>query len=283
MTLEKLEALLAEWKTAEPQDVPLTDLRTDPALQPRAIECVGFAQANAEDRRSRDHVVILAHRMASRGVELEPLLVLRTDEGLVVFDGHHRLAAYRAAGRDCAPARIRVAEWQSAVAASKLVNIGGEKLGMHVDQRRDAAWQLLAQLTDKGRHALPPGNSQRGVADLFGIAAGTVNGMVKRLRRRDIEPDSYKSDHRDPGTGWPRWQYARNPRYGDSGQPLRPDQRWQQEVRKLARKLAEAADKHGPGIIRDAVAALREHGMDADEIDDLAHLADEIDPADSDY
>ena len=270
MALETLETLLAEWQRVKPRRVGLGDLRTDPALQPRALDCVGFAQADAEARRSQDHSAVLAARLRSKATDLDPLLVLRTDAGLFVLDGHHRLEAYRLAGRDTIPARVLSAEWTTAVAASKLANIGGEKMTMHQSQRTDAAWQLLAQLTRQGHIGLPVGTSQRAISDRFGIAVGTVNTMVKRLREQAIAPAAFDPGHLDPGTGWPRWQYARQRNYGAEWSPPSPGEQLEEAAAKVARVVAEAHERHGTEVLRRALGALRARGMDAGAIEEWA-------------
>lgn len=276
MALERLEALLTEWRKVKPRRVVLDNLQTDPALQPRALECVGFAQSNAEERRSQDHSAVLAARLRNKATDLDPLLVLQTGAGLFVLDGHHRLEAYRTAGRDTIPARILSAEWGAAVAASKLVNIGAEKMTMHPSQRLDAAWQLLAQVTHQGRLGLPEGTSQRAIADRFGIAGGTVNAMVKRLREQATTPAAFDPGHLDPGTGWPRWQYARRQDYGAEWSPPSPDEQLEADAAKVARAVAEAHERHGPAVLRRALGALRDRGMDAGAIEEWEAFIGEL-------
>ncbi len=280
--MKKLETLLAAWRAAEPQQVALADLHTDPALQARAIECIGWGSQKAEEDHEDNMVMTMAARLKGNPSEqVEPLLVLRrTDGELLVFDGHHRLTACEKAKRDTVPARVQAVDWETAVMASKLVNLGGEKLTMHAEQRADAAWQSLAKMTCRGHTPLPEGVVQRGIATRFGISPGTVNGMLKRLRERSINPATFDPAHCDPGTGWPRWRFARNPNYGKDWAPPDPDAKRQRAVAKLARQIAEAVEKFGPGVLSDAIAMARQNGMDADAIDEAQWLAEEIDPPD---
>lgn len=283
MSLKRLESLLAEWRAIESQEIALDNLRTDPALQPRAPECVGFAQANAEERRTHDHVAVMAARFRKPSAEVEPVLALQADSELFIVDGHHRLEACRLAGRRTIPARILSVDWPTAVAASKLVNLGGEKMTMHQSQRADAAWQLLTRETNRGRAELPAGTSQRSIAERFGIAVGTVNRMVQRLREQSIDPARFDPEHLDPGTGWPRWQHARRVDYGKKWTPPSPDEVLERDAAKVSRAIAEAHARHGMEVLRRATTGLREHGMDAEALYEWETFLQEIEPDDADY
>lgn len=274
--MKNLECLLDEWRETEPQPVAVICLTNNPALQPRAFACVSFSQISAEERRSEDHIRIMVGRMANPSVEVEPVLVLRTGSELVLLDGHHRLEACRRARRATIPARLLSTDMATAVLASKLVNFGGEKMGLHPDQRRDAAWQILSQLTEQGRVELPREITQRAISNQFSISIGNVNAMLRRLRERVIQAGEYQSDHCDPGTGWPRWPYARNRRYGTSWTPPNDDQRRHQVAANLARKIAEAAEKTDTGILREAVSQLMAFGWDACGIEDAQLAAAEL-------
>lgn len=271
---------MADWRAVRPRPVAVDKLRTDPALQPRAMECVGFAQANAEERRSQDHIAVMAARLRDTSAAMEPVLAIRTDAGLYVLDGHHRLEAYRLAKRGTIAARILSADWATAVAASKLVNLGGEKMAMHQSQRADAAWQLLAQVTQHGQRNMPEGTSQRAIAGRFGIALGTVSGMVGRLRERSIDPEAFEPDHRDPGTGWPRWQYARQKNYGAEWSPPSQEEQVTRAAANVARVVAEAHEKYGIDALRRATCAMRDRGMDAAAVREWEEFLGEIDPDD---
>lgn len=282
--MENLKEIIAEWRTIEPQHVAVTDVCIDVALQPRPSACVAFSQVNAEDRRSEDHIRLMTTRLMDSSVEIEPILAIRSDAALILFDGHHRLEACRRARRKLIPARVASIDIRTAVLASKLVNFGGEKLGLHPDQRRDAAWQVMSHLTDRGRAGLPDGVTQRTLAKQFGISLGNVNTMLGRLREGAIEPSQYQSEHCDPGTAWPRWPYARNRRYGAAWTPPTDDQRRKALATKLARTIAEAADKTDVGILREALGQLIAFGWDADAIEDAQLTVTEFGPEEeSDY
>jgi hypothetical protein len=280
--MKEMEELLAGWRKVKPATVALKELRTDDALQPRSMDCVNLAQESAERKRSEDHVAILASRLMSPGSSLEPILAVRTPDGLFVVDGHHRLMASRAAGRDEIQVRTLSLPWDEAVIASKFVNFGGEKMGVHTEQRRDAAWQWLASVTKRGTCPLPSGISQRAVAVRFSISVGNVNNMLGRLREGSIEAGAYKEDHRDPGTGWPRWRYVRNPAYGTEWTPPTEEERIETEGLKLALKIADAIERFGDGVVRSATRHLRERGGDPGDLEEaLDYLASP--DADEDY
>ena len=156
---------------------------------------------------------------------------------------------------------------------SKVVNYGGEKLRLHSDQRADAAWQTITDMTGRGRRKLPKGISQRDLEARFGVSLGTVNKMLDRLRQQAIDPANYAPDHCDPGTGWPRWRHARNVTYGTDRFHLPALARLQKAAAGLARKVAEFYAKEGGAGLALAVAMLREQGMDEEALSALEDLS----------
>ena len=203
--METTDELLQRWRTQPASAVELRSLKTDPALQPRSTDCVSLARQGAIEAQSTDHIRCMALQLKASNAEPEPVLVARLPQGLFIVDGHHRLAACKRARRDTIPARVITVERHAAVMVSKVVNYGGEKLRLHSDQRADAAWQTITDMTGRGRRKLPKGISQRDLEARFGVSLGTVNKMLDRLRQQAIDPANYAPDHCDPGTGWPRW------------------------------------------------------------------------------
>jgi hypothetical protein len=157
-----IEQTLQRLQVAKVRHVPLADLKTDEALQPRDSRIVPFREKEQVESRSEASIDLLFQvLMASLSVELEPLLATEMDGRLWVVDGHHRLKAYRRAKRETAPVRAMPMERQRAVLVSKLVNCVGRALEMHSEQRRDAAWQYLNAITRQATQPLPEGNRTR--------------------------------------------------------------------------------------------------------------------------
>src|SRR6185312_6206370 len=131
---------------------------------------VPYADKARTEASSEDHTgtMLLALR-ASKEVQLEPVLLAEIDGGLLVVDGHHRLSAYQRAQRETIPARVTPMGRRMAVMVSKLVNCEGRALAMHREQRAEAAWQYLAEVTRRGALGLPVGESLRTVWKQFGI------------------------------------------------------------------------------------------------------------------
>lgn len=283
--METTDELLQRWKAQPAQMIELRSLKTNPALQPRATACVSLARLGAVEAQSADHVRCMALQLKASNAEPEPVLVAQLPQGLFIVDGHHRLAACKLAGRTSVPARVLEVGRHAAVIASKVVNYGGEKLRLHGDQRADAAWQTITDMTDRGRRRLPKGTSQRSLEARFGVSLGTINRMLERLRQQAIDPASYDDDHRDPGTGWPRWRHARNDSYGTDRFHLPAPARLQRVAAGLARKIAEFYDKEGLGGLQLAIATLREQGMDEEALSALEDLSGylEGEEGESDY
>jgi hypothetical protein len=188
--VKKMQELLASWQTQPVTQLGLAEVRTDTSLQPRSDACISLAHVRSEMKRSEDHARVIAARLLTPAVELEPILVGRTEGSLFVVDGHHRWQASRLAGRSHVPAKVMEIDWTDAVMVSKVVNFGAEKMGMHHGQRQDACWQLLAQQTQRGTQRLPKGITQEAIAQQCAISTGNVSSMMKRLKERTIDPES---------------------------------------------------------------------------------------------
>ncbi len=271
--MKELISLLGAWRGTKVTRVVVSTIVTDDALQARASECLPPGALSADTKQRALHVQGMTAQLADSRTNLEPVLLWKRGDALVLFDGHHRVSAYRKAGRHTIPARLLDADRDTIVQASKLVNVGGEKLGLHPEQRRDAAWQLMAQLTDRGRRPLPI--SQRALAASMGLSVGVVNSMTKKLMATD--PGSFTAHELDPATGWPRWCYARRDREPSNEVPA-TTALWHARAHKLAASLADAMERDGPDILREALGLLRDHGADPDAIADAEAYLQEVAP-----
>ncbi|WP_053096319.1 ParB/RepB/Spo0J family partition protein [Frateuria defendens] len=278
---ETLDALAA----AEVQHLSLASLQTDEALQPREARMVPYREQTRVQVRSDEHTGTLRLALeASHSIQLEPLLVAQLDGGLFVVDGHHRLRAYRLAGRETVPVRVVPMGHREAVMVSKLVNCSGRALEMHAEQKRDAAWQYLAEVTKRGTDELPAGESLRTIAGRFGVARTTIDRMRDRLPA--VSPADYPEAAHDPGTGFPRWRYVREAGAGwpDMENYMSAEQLTQHEAEKLARKIGALLDKASPEATRRALAMLANEAKSAaSNADALAFLAETAEPEDEGY
>jgi len=242
VSMERLEALLAEWRATPPLQVSLGSIRQADAYQPRNLRLAPYKHRGRLEEASAEHVADLAAKLGD-GRDLDPLLVARIDGALYLIDGHHRTKAYRRVSRSSAPARIRDCTESEALMASKAVNCDGVKLPMHVEQRREAAWQYLAMLTAKGCRTVPEGASLRAVARIFGTSKDTVARMVKKLAQ--VNPRDYSPEACDPGTGWPQWKHVKGNTFRDAFLDQPADARLAHRAEKLATKLGREIERYG--------------------------------------
>lgn len=211
----RFEKTLQQYKTAPSCMLATASVTTMPALQPRDLRLVPLKDKARSDESSQHHITSLRLLLeASQTTELDPLLVadvnpsnVEVHKQLYVVDGHHRLQAYRLAGRRQVPAIVLPVDIRTAAFVAKLANCSGRSLPMHREQCRDAAWQYISELTQRGKTSLPEGESLRSVAARFGISKNTVSSMVSSLARVDL--DDFPPSTLDAGTGWPRWRYVR--------------------------------------------------------------------------
>lgn len=237
--MENLERELAEWRSTPARELSLSKVKIDPAFQPREMRLVRFRDWSKTEARSREHVDMMRrHLEANTGNTVEPILAADVDGVLYLVDGHHRIQAHKLARRRQVPARVRRMTREHAVLLSKLVNLDGVKLPMEGEQRRDAAWQYLAEVTLRGRLPLPDGESLRTMEARFGVSKDTIAAMLRKLPK--VSPAEWRPEACDPGTGWPRWKYVRGSGWTD-GRWTQPDEA--QQVRKDAERVAKGLAK----------------------------------------
>lgn len=231
-----VDAALQRLQAAEVQHLPLATLKTDDTFQPREARMVPFKDQARVERRSEEHIGTMRLTLeAACGIELEPVLVADVDGVLYVVDGHHRLKAYRRAQRETIPARVMCMTRAGAVLVSKLVNCAERALEMHPEQKRDAAWQYMAAVTQRGAIGLPEGESLRFIAGRFGIGKDTAQRMLRKLP--EVNPRDWEGDALDSGTGWPRWKSVREWPQREHDAEMTMEQLIQREAEKTVKKM----------------------------------------------
>jgi ParB-like chromosome segregation protein Spo0J len=229
-----VDAALQRLQAAEVQQLPLAALKTDDTFQPREARMVPFKDQARVERRSEEHVGTMRLALeATHSNELEPVLVAEVDGVPFVVDGHHRLKAYSRAQRETIPARVLPMTRTGAVLVSKLVNCAERALEMHPEQKRDAAWQYMAAVTQRGAIGLP--ESLRFIAGRFGIGKDTAQRMLRKLP--EVNPRDWEGDALDSGTGWPRWKSVREWPQREHDAEMTMEQLIQREAEKTVKKM----------------------------------------------
>lgn len=282
-----IEQALQRLQAAKVRHVPLAELKTDEALQPRDSRMIPYREKDRIKGRSEEHIGRMLCRLKpSSDIQLEPLLVAEIGGQLLVVDGHHRLAAYQRAQRETVPVRVMPMDHQQAVLISKLVNCSDKALEMHREQQRDAAWQYLNAVTRQGTEPLPEGESLRTVAGRFGTSKDTIANMVRKLRL--VNPKGFPAEKCDPGTGFPRWKVVRDWRQWDDDEiiraPMNAEQWTQQEAERVARKLGTLETITTPAAWKLALHMYaQEAKLEARNEDTLEFLAEIAEPVVEDY
>ena len=254
--------------------VPLGDIRTHAALQPRDPALLFARERDRQEQQSAAHIQDMALLLkADSKAELTPVQIADVSGVFYLVDGHHRLRAYSRAKREAIPALVAAMTLTQASNASKLANITGTKLEMRTPQKRNALWHHLNALTDGGNNPLPHGASQRKLAGLFGVSHDTVGRMLKRLP--EVDPTAFPQEHRDGITGWPHWRYiaatARNGMY----QQTTPDVRTAWKADKYRKKLVRLWETFDRDAVELAHKWLREEAREESE----RELAGELEAA----
>ncbi|WP_181120285.1 ParB/RepB/Spo0J family partition protein [Xanthomonas arboricola] len=265
----KYDAVMEKFRHAPPRLIPMGDIRTHDALQPRVARLVPFKDKGRAEASSEQHVVTFRLLLeATEDRQLDPIWLAEigsaepVEAGLYLVDGHHRLKAYRQAKRQQVPACVLTLSWQTALVLSKLVNCTGRSLALHNEQRRDAAWQYLAALTHRGSIELPAGESLRSVAARFGISKNTVSSMLANLPQ--VIAAEFNALAKDPGTGWPRWRYvreAKNP--WQTSLPSSDQQQLDRDAERVARHIIKLVDGSSPAVRARALEMLANDEVNA--------------------
>jgi ParB-like chromosome segregation protein Spo0J len=259
--------LLKLWREQKPRVVPRESVKTDAALQPRVERLAPCQHWHRLEEQSAEHVACMRGVLAaSITAELDPVLIAEVDGVLYLVDGHHRLRAYALEKRQGVPARVLKVTDRQALITSKLVNLDGAKLPMHNEQRKDAVWQYLAEVTYRGRLGLPAGQSQKGLAARFGVSRDTVQRMLLKLPQ--VDPTEFHGEALDAGTGWPRWKHVRQPsHWKDMQGNLTPDARLQRELEGFQKGFSKLLERYGAEVAHEAMhrwanESSREHAED---------------------
>lgn len=156
---ERLAELMAEAGTTPsgkaPDRLHLQAITTIPELfQPRGM--------------SNRHISDLVRAIENNG-EVDPMTVMQIGKRVVLIDGHHRIEAYRQAGRTLSiPVRYFEGTLEEAVLEAGQAN-SKVKLPMTSQERHDYAWRLVLL----GKH------SKTDVARGSGISPSSVANMRK--------------------------------------------------------------------------------------------------------
>lgn len=267
--MEKMEEFLRDWRQLPQRMIEIDRIKKDHALQPRAERLVSFKDRKRLDDSSQNHIARMhAFLDAGKDKQLEPVLLASYDDGLYLVDGHHRLEAYSRAGRSQVPARVLQTTKKQAVMVSKLVNVDDLKLAMDKEQARDACWQFIAHLTNRGQKKA--GVSIRDLAGSFGIAKGTVEAMLKTVERVNL--DHFGPAALDPGTGWPRWKDVKGNAWKGGVEAMSPEQHLQWKAEKFAKKLGAMLDAEELQVITLGIQLLVNDAKDSAREDALSDI-----------
>lgn len=200
--------------------LPEGDAACPDRLPATAIEELGLFKVRATI--SGFHVDSLAKALESDG-DLTPLLVLYRDGKAFLIDGHHRKAAYEAAGRDASiPVQAFPGTVQEAILEGQRVN-RMHTLAMSTGERMNCAWKLVK---------LDMGEAARFTTVQIMAASAASRAQVGNMRRvlRELGSDAFKHD---------QWWKAMKAHQGKAVQELTEDDH-EMILDQDARRIADA-------------------------------------------
>jgi hypothetical protein len=188
----------------------------------------------------RRHIAVLVRALNNTaGKPLDPLLVFPAGGRYFVMQGHHRLAAYDAAGWN-EPIPVEVFQGGLAEARAAALEDGGkDKLPMSRTEKSNAAWRLVAE----GQHSIER------TADLGQVSPSTVKTMRTKLREITAAGKDPLEMDWEQARRWPRDSYG-----PDGGEWL------SKKVEQLAQRIKETGlaneiSKH-PELFVEALASI---------------------------
>jgi hypothetical protein len=132
-----------------------------------------WRQCAREGMRSGGHIASLVSVLTNAGRPFEPLLVFPAGGKYFVMDGHHRLAAYEAAGWDePVPVEVFPGDLESARMTALQCNCR-DKLPMTKDEKLEAAWRLVKEES---------GVTKQKLVELGLVSNGTAGNMRAKWR-----------------------------------------------------------------------------------------------------
>lgn len=183
--MEKLEPQKAPRPPKPPAQLPLKDIKAFPELfQPR--------DAMMDERHIGDLVKVLQSKSTKgRPGNLDAILVVETRRGFAIVDGHHRLEAYRRAGRKFIPITVFSGTVKEAVLKAGTENSMSKRI-MTTKERQDYAWRL----TRAGCF------SKNAIAEAASVGTSQVAAM-RRLAKQ-LGEKAQLADH-----WWQAWHIAK--------------------------------------------------------------------------
>lgn len=178
---------------------------------------------------SEAHVKELA-KAPQHGKDLDPITVWWDGKGWACIDGHHRIEAYRRAGKDhhAVPVEVFSGPLEAAIARAAEGNTH-DKLPMSSREKTETAWRLTLADTSF---------SKAKVAELSGASARTVATMREaKAKLRQLHPERDLSEL--------TWHHARMLAQGQEVEEINWQERTEQEAQEFADVLAKHLGKRG--------------------------------------
>lgn len=174
--LGRLRALAKSPRGAPlPDKLPAVEIRQEPEVfQPRGLTL------------DQGHVRTLKKAIDSNGGVLDAVLVIQLGDDAYLIDGHHRLAAYEAAGvTDAIPVVYFQDTLEEAILEAGRAN-SRAKLTMTSQERRNYAWRLVRiGPANKG------GPSKKQIREAASVSDGLIGEMRRVFTKLGAEANAY--------------------------------------------------------------------------------------------
>lgn len=209
---QRIHELVVMAKSQEATLTPLADIEQSPRFQTRKPSVERKAGRIAIRDADKAMMEKLVSDLQNPNHTTDPVTLCRVDERLIIVDGHHRLDAYRQAGRCDIPSRVIETTEQEAQTLAAIMNGYSTTVPRGPEEQAEIAWREVVSKHDGEKWE--GGWSARQLAKAVGVSPKTIDRMVLarkahkdeaecmtwRQARRSENQREYSS--RDRVAGW---------------------------------------------------------------------------------
>ncbi|WP_421867055.1 ParB N-terminal domain-containing protein [Motiliproteus sp.] len=174
---QRIQRLVAAAKEQQPTHTPMASIEQSPRFQKRSPDVEGKARQVAIRDADKAMMEKFVSDLENPEHTTDPVTLCRVNGALILVDGHHRLDAYRLAGRNDIPSRVLETTESEAHTLASVMNGYSTTVPRGNEERGETAWREVLDKYDG--ESWEDGWSARQLAKVMGVGSKTVDRMVK--------------------------------------------------------------------------------------------------------